>query len=229
MIVEKISITIAGITILEPMATLTDIFVSIACFYAFYQLHKKNKPGKMYFHFKWHFFTMGFATLFGGILGHAFIYAVDFAWKLPGWLISMISISLLERAFIAHTVQQVSKKTRFWFKMANNIELLIFMGLTIYTLNFHFVEFHSGFGILIVTFPLQLFMYLKTRDPGSKLVFVIVILTIISAFIFINRISLHPWFNHIAISHIFMVVMVILLYKTAITLKYDPQIAEKQN
>jgi len=172
---------------------------------------------------------MGLATLFGGIFGHAFLYAFDLAWKLPGWLISMISISLLERAFIAHTVQEVSKKTRFWFKLANNIELLIFMGLTIYFLNFHFVEIHSGFGILVVVFPLQLYMYFKTRDSGSKIVFIIVALSVISAFIFINRISLHTWFNHIAISHMLMVVMVILLYKTSISLRYKPTYVEKQS
>ena len=227
MSVEKLSITINGIMVLEPMVTFTDLIVSAACFYAFYKLYKKNKQGKMYFHFEWHFFTMGMATFFGGLLGHGFTYAVDVAWKLPGWLISMISISFMERAFIAHTVQEVSKKTRFWFKMANNIELLIFMGLTVYSLNFHFVEFHSGFGILAVAFPLQLYMFVKTRDPGSRYIFVIVALSILSAIIFLNEISIHKWFNHMALSHILIVIMVFYLYKAALNLKYEQTLSEK--
>lgn len=220
---EKIVITIGQLTVWEPIVTLTDLFVSATCFYFFYRLKKQKRQGKMYQLFKWHFFTMGIATMFGGLLGHAFLYAVDIAWKLPGWIISMASISLMERAFIAHTVQLVGKKTRRGFKLANNIELFIFMGLTIYTLNFHFVEFHSGFGILAVIFPLQLFMYLKTKDPGSKIVFAIVALSIVSAIIFINQITIHPWFNHIALSHMLMVFMVILLYKTAISLRYNQE------
>ena len=220
---EKIIVNICGITVWEPMATLTDLFVSVACFYFFCLLHKKKLPGKMYLLFKWHFFTMGVATLFGGLLGHAFLYAVHISWKLPGWIISMASVSLLERACIAHTVQQVSKKTRYAFKLANNIELIVFMSLTLYTLNFHFVEFHSGFGILAVIFPLQLFMYLKTKDPGSKIIFAVVFLSLVSAIIFIKQITLHPWFNHIALSHTLMVFMVVLLYKSAINLRYNPE------
>lgn len=220
---EKIVVSIGDIMVWEPVVTLTDLLVSAVCFYFFYRLQKKKLPGKMYLLFKWHFFTMGVATLFGGLFGHAFLYVVNISWKLPGWIISMASISLLERAFIEHTVQMVGKKTRFWFKLANNVELLVFMSLTIYSLNFQFVEFHSGFGILAVIFPLQTFMYQKTKDPGSKTVFGVVFLAIISAIVFINQISLHPWFNHISLSHVLMVFMVILLYKTAISLHYEPK------
>ena len=227
MSVEKLSITINGIMVLEPMVTFTDLIVSATCFYAFYKLRKKNKQGKMYFHFEWHFLTMGVATIFGGLLGHGFTYAVDDAWKLPGWLISMISISFMERAFIAHTVQIVSKRTRFWFKTANNVELLIFMGLTVYSLNFHFVEFHSGFGILAVVFPLQLYMFVKTKDPGSSYIFVVVALSIFSAFIFLNKISIHKWFNYMALSHILIAVMVFYLYKAALSLRYEQNFSKK--
>lgn len=224
---EKNAIHIGNLLIMEPVVSLTDLLVSIACFIAFYNLSKLKLEGRMYFHFKLHFLTMGLATLFGGTIGHAFLYAFSDAWKLAGWLISMISINFLERAFIAHTVQYVSEKTRFLIKSANNIELLVFMGITIYTLNFDYVEIHTGFGLLMVVFPLQLYMYLKTKDKGSKYVFVIVILAIVSAIIFVKQISLHHWFNHISISHVMMFVMVILLYKSAITLKYNREFEAK--
>ncbi len=220
---EKIIIEIAGIQVYEPMATLTDLFVSAACFYAFYITLEQNRKGKMYTMFKWHFFTMGIATLFGGLLGHAFLYAVGLPWKLPGWLISMISISLLERAFIAYTVQHVSDKAKFWIKTLNNLELLFFMGVTIYTLNFKFVEIHSGFGIMAEVLPLQLYMWYKTKDPASKTVFTMVALSAISALIFMNQIIIHPWFNHLAVSHTLMTIGVIYLLKASQTLKYEPE------
>ncbi len=218
---EKNIFYIGELLIMEPIVSLTDIMVSVACFAALYNLKKLKLDGKMYFHFKLHFLTMGLATLFGGTIGHAFLYAFSDAWKLAGWLISMISINFLERAFIAHTIQYVNERTRFVIKSANNIELAAFMGITIYTLNFDFVEIHTGFGLLLVIFPLQLFMYFKTKDKGVKYIFVIVVLAIISAIIFIKQIDIYQWFNHISISHILMVVMVILLYQSAVTLKYD--------
>lgn len=228
MATEKNIITIGEFIIMEPIVSLTDIMVSVACFVALYNLKRLKVDGKMYFHFKWHFLTMGLATLFGGTIGHAFLYAFSDAWKLAGWLISMISINFLERAFIAHTMQYVSEKTRFFIKTANNLELVVFMVITIYSLNFNFVEIHTGFGLLIVVFPLQLFMYLKTKDKGAIYVFFIVGLAIVSGIIFIKQITIHQWFNHISFSHVMMFVMVILLYKSAITLKYDKQFETKE-
>ncbi len=221
MILEKNIFYIGDLVIMEPIVSLTDIMVSVACFVALYHLKKLKLNGRMYFHFKLHFLTLGLATLFGGTVGHAFLYAFSDAWKLTGWLISMISINFLERAFIAHTIQHVSEKTRFIIKSANNVELIAFMGTTIYTLKFDFVEIHTGFGLLLVIFPLQLFMFFKTKDKGAKYIFVIVALAIISAVIFINQIDIHQWFNHISISHVLMFVMVILLYQSAVTLDYD--------
>jgi len=228
MTTEKIIISIGELIIMEPIVSLTDIMVSLACFFAYYKLKRLKLQGRLYFHFKLHFLSMGLATLFGGTIGHAFLYAFDDSWKLAGWLISMISINFLERAFIAHTIQYLSEKTRFLIKTANNIELLVFMAITVYTLNFDYVEFHTGFGLIIVVFPLQIYMYLKTKDKGTRFIFIIVVLAIISAIIFVNQISLHNWLNHISISHLLMFVMVILLYKSATTLKYDRKFEAKE-
>jgi len=216
----KLIIEIAGITIYEPMATLTDLFVSVAFFYAYYIALKENRKGKMYVFFKWHFLTMALATLFGGLFGHAFLYAVGLPWKLPGWIISMVSISLLERAIIAYAVQHVTLKTKFWIKTLNNIELVFFIGITIITLNFKFVEIHSGFGILAEVFPLQLYMWYKTRDKASKYVFIMVGLSAASALIFMNQIIIHPWFNHLAFSHTLMTIGVFFILKSYKTLDY---------
>ena len=228
MTTEKNIISIGNLIIMEPIVSLTDIMVSVACFIAFYSIRKLKLEGRMYFHFKLHFLSMGLATLFGGTIGHAFLYAFSDAWKLAGWLISMISINFLERAFIAHTIQHLTEKTRFLIKTANNIELLAFMAITIYTLNFNFVEIHTGFGLLLVVFPLQIYMYFKTKDKGTKFIFIVVVLAIISAIIFVMQISIHKWFNHISISHSLMFVMVILLYKSATTLKYDRRFEAKE-
>jgi len=218
---EKLIVEIGGITIYEPMASLTDLFVSAAAFYAFYVMLKQNRKGLMYFHFKYHFLTMAIATLFGGLFGHAFLYAVGIEWKLPGWLISMISISLLERAFIAYTVQHVNTRAKRIIKTINNIELIFFMAITIYTLDFKYVEWHSGFGLLAEILPLQLYMWYKTRDKASVYIFIMIGLSIVSALFFMFEIIIHPWFNHLAVSHTLMTIGVLVLIKGALRLEYN--------
>ena len=82
--IELTSIDIAGIKILEPVTTITDLLVTVVCFYAFFHLrthsHKQTKHVKFYRYF---FLFMGLATLLGGIIGHAFLYLFTFAWKVP--------------------------------------------------------------------------------------------------------------------------------------------------
>lgn len=53
---------------------------------------------------------MGIATMVGGVIGHGLLYAYSFAWKLPGWLTSMFSIALIERASIEQARKQISPK-----------------------------------------------------------------------------------------------------------------------
>lgn len=206
------SVNLFGIRVEEPSATLTDLVVSVVCFYAFFKLRKINRNDLAFTYFNLFFLTMAFATTFGGLLGHAFLYAVDFAWKLPGWITSMFSISLLERASIKHAKKFLHPTLAKTYEIANVIELFVVMGITFYTLDFFFVEFHSGFGLLAVISPIQLYVFWKTKNKGSLLFLIGVGIAIISAIIFMNKITIHAWFDHLALSHLLMAAAAYLFY-----------------
>jgi hypothetical protein len=155
---------------------------------------------------------MGIATFIGGIIGHAFLYAFTFYWKLPGWIISMISIMFVERAAIEHTRILVKKSIVNILKIINILEFLTFLTLTIFTLNFFFVEFHSGYGLMFVVLSLEIFLYVKTKNKASKFLIIGVGFAAIAALFFMNKISLHQWFNYIAVSHIFMAIAATFFY-----------------
>lgn len=211
-------IDIFGIRVLEPMTTLTDLFVSAVCFYAFIRLRKINRPELHFKLINWFFLTMGIATTFGGLIGHGFIYLFSFAWKLPGWLTSMLSISLLERASIEYAKPLLKPKFRKFMDWANIIELIIFMILTFSTLNFRFVEIHSAFGLLIVNTPLHLYVYYKTRSKGSKIMLIGISFAMLSALVFMNEITIHKWFNYLDLSHTIMTVGAYFFYRAALHL-----------
>ncbi|MFZ1806081.1 MAG: hypothetical protein WAU36_02610, partial [Cyclobacteriaceae bacterium] len=89
---------------------------------------------------------------------------------------------------------------------------------TIYTLNFQWVEFHSGYGLLAVVLTFHGFVYLKTKDKGSGIIIAGVGVASIAALIFMNEISPYIWFNHIDLSHVIMAVAAQIFYKGGLKL-----------
>lgn len=206
------TIYLSGIRIDEPIVTITDLLVSVLCFIFAYKLHKSQKKELVFVYFKIYFFVMGIATALGGIIGHAFLYHFSFYWKLPGWITSMISIMFVERAAIEHTRIWLTESIIKVFRVINILEFLTFLTLTILTLNFFFVEFHSGYGLMFVVLSLEGFLFWKTKNEASRYMLIGVGFAALAALFFMNKISPHQWFNYLSISHIFMAIAATFFY-----------------
>ena len=210
------SIHVFNIRIDEPITTLTDLMVSAVCFYAWYKLRKRNSDNQVLSMFSWFFILMGVATMIGGLIGHAFLYALSFSWKLPGWLVSMMSINLLERAVIRYSNPLMKPAFSKFFSRFNVVELLVFAGLAFGTLNFQYVEIHSAYGIMVVVFGFSLFNFFRgNRGPVVMNLVGGVIFALLAAVIFTLRLSISQWFNYIDISHLMMTVTAIFFYRAA--------------
>lgn len=216
------SIDFLGIRIDEPVTTLTDLIVSAVCFYAFYHLNKIPVKNKVHWNLKYYFLSMGLATLIGGVIGHGFLYLFSFAWKLPGWLTSMFSIALLERASIMYAKPLIKSKIGNFFAWMNLIELTTFVIITFATLNFFFVEVHSAYGLLIIVTSFNLVVYKKQKSEASRLFLIAVGISAISALIFMNEIGISIWFNHFDISHLLMACSAFVFYKGSLKMIDDP-------
>ncbi len=216
---ENPSIRVFGLLILEPVTTLTDLLVSAVCFYAFTRLYLKHNKETHLKLFTGFFFSMGFATAFGGLIGHGFMYAFSFAWKLPAWLTSMVAISLLERASIEFAKPLLKKRFRIFMDWANIVELIIFLVLTFSSLNFFFVEVHSAFGLLIINTPLHIYIYLRRKNTGSIWMLTAIGFAMLSAIIFMNEIAISKWFNHFDISHSLMAIGAYFFYRAGLSLQ----------
>ncbi len=209
---EVNTIFLSGIRIDEPIVTLTDLLVAVLCFIFAYKLHKKGSKEKVFLYFKIYFLMMGIATVLGGIIGHAFMYYFSFYWKLPGWISSMISIMFVERAAIEHTRIKITPTIIKGLRILNIIEFLTFLTLTIVFLNFFYVEFHSGYGLMFVVLSLEAYLYLKTKNKASKLILIGVAFAAVAALFFMNKISPHSWFNYLSVSHVLMAVAACFFY-----------------
>ena len=216
------SVYLFDIRIDEPVTTFTDLVVSAVCFYAFYQLNRIPKKNKVHWNLKYYFLSMALATFIGGVIGHGFLYLFSFAWKLPGWLTSMFSIALLERASILYAKPSINPRTGKFFAWLNIIELMTFVIITFSTLNFFFVEVHSAYGLLIIVTSFNFVVYRKRKSEASKLFLYAVGVSAFSALIFMNEIGISTWFNHFDISHILMSISAFIFYKGSMIMIEDP-------
>ncbi|MCP9291155.1 DUF6962 family protein [Gracilimonas sediminicola] len=213
------SIEVFDITIMEPMVTFTDLWITSVCVYAFYKLAKLDKKGKVHQYIRWYFLIMAIATFLGGILGHAFQYAVGLSWKLPGWLISMLAVMAIERASIMHAQPVINDKFGKFLEVANLVELLTFAVITFTTLNFFFIQVHSAYGLGLVVLPLHFLVYWRTRNEGSRIFFLTVIFATLAAFFYTSEIGIHKWFNHLDVAHTVMAISMYFFYRGALKLE----------
>lgn len=209
---EQTSITIFGILVNEPMTALTDLLVSFVCFRSFIILQRKKEKPVYYNLYSAFLLVMGLATLYGGIIGHAFYYAFSIGWKEPGWIISMLSVGLAERAAIIHARPLMKTHIGDIISKANILEVIVMITVVIITENFFFVEAHAAYGLLLVVSSFELFVLLRAKDPGSKIMLYAVAASALAAIVHLSKFSLHKWFNDLDLSHVLMAVSSYLFF-----------------
>lgn len=204
---------------MEPMVTFTDLWITAVCVYAFVRLRKLNKPGKVHQYMRWYFLIMGLATFLGGILGHAFQYAVGLEWKLPGWLISMIAVMAVERASIMHAQPIINERFGRFLEVTNVLELLTFAVITFITLDFFYIKVHSAYGLGLVVLPLHFLVFKKTENPASRIFVLTVLFATLAAFFYTSKIGIHTWFNHLDVAHTVMAISMYCFYRGTLILE----------
>ncbi len=215
----KTTVDLFGFQIMEPVTAATDLLVSGVCLYAFLKIRKGTNNLPSVNLLKYYFLTLALATAYGGIIGHALQHVLSFGWKVPGWLISMLSIALIERAAILHAKPILRPGIGKFFAILNIIELSVLVSVVLLTLNFFFVEAHAFYGLLIVVSSFELFIYIKTKDEGSKLLLVAVIISALAATVHLTQFSIHIWFNHLDLSHVLMAMAAYVFYLGATKIK----------
>lgn len=216
---EKTSLEIYGILIQEPVTALTDLLVAGVCLYAFSKLKPANPSVRL---LKYYFLTMALATAYGGIIGHAFLPYLDFGWKVPGWLISMFSVALLERAAITHAKPLLNKKQGSFFTLLNSVELLTLTVIVLATLNFKFVEAHAAYGLLVIVFSFEVFVF-KMKKAESSIIFLLATgIAALAALVHLSQFTIHPWFNHLDLSHVLMAASAYVFFLAGRKLERDP-------
>ena len=212
------SIWIFGIKIDEPVTALTNLIVTAVCLYAYSRVRSNLETSKFQRFIKYYFLILGIAIGIGGIFGHAFLYALSPAWKLPGWLLSIFSITLLERAMIEKSRFLLSEIMHTLLIWISGAKLVLFMFLTSHFIDFSYVGYHTSVGLVGIVLSCSLFVFAKTKSSGSMLYVIGVVVSALSGVVFMNKWGVDIWFNHVDVSHIFMAMACYFFYQATIHL-----------
>ena len=209
------SIEVWNIRIDEPITAFTDLLLAAVCFYAFIRLRQQDHAGRIQWYFKNYFLTLGLGSVFGGLIGHAFLYNCTPQWKLISWVFILLSV-----AFIVHALMELAKPlvrpifTRLAVSF-NLFVLVLALFFTVWTMAFSPVKYYTIFGMLIVVGSLSFYIFQKTGNKGTARFMVAVGLGVISAFVFSYGWGFGPWFNHNDVSHIILSFSAVIFYKGA--------------
>jgi len=210
------SIYVGTLRIDEPITALTDILISVVCFYAFYKLKNKQNKKPIALYYKHFFILMGASTFLGAFFGHAFNYALSELWKTPYWCVSMIAVAFAERTAINIAARTIQPKYVRFFKWVNIIELLVFMLFACYKLNFLYVLIHSAYGILGVAGAFYLYILVRQQKQGSKYFLIGIGWSLVGATIFLSQLCIGRWFNYMDMSHVLMALSAWYFYKGSV-------------
>lgn len=206
------TITIAGITLTEPVTSFTDIILAIISFIFAGRIKKRLIANAM--NKAWHLFFifMGISTSIGAVAHSireiATIQTFDAFWMIMN-MSSSISVLFALQATIQYS--NPAKRLEKILTAVNVGLLLLFFGYTIAINDFENFKIHAAIGLLII-FITHLVGHFKKRI-GSGWIVNGMLLSFLTVLIHTTKFSLDEWFNYKDISHVIMMVSLLLIYK----------------
>ncbi|MEL6675486.1 MAG: hypothetical protein AAFR61_24980 [Bacteroidota bacterium] len=214
-----------GLRILEPVTAFTDLITASICFYAFWYLSRLKRPQALHQFFRAYFLFMGCATVFAGLIGHAFLHFLTPSWKMIGWTCSSLAIYMIERSTLEVMKTHLGPRITRVMKGLVLLQWLIFFSCILYpdpaTRGFHMVKINSTIGLVGVVLPLQFWHWMLTRDKGSQWVVTSIVCSLLPAITYNFEISLATWFNYHDVSHVLMAGCTFLMFVGAFHLKQE--------
>lgn len=216
------SIEVFNLRIDEPITTLTDMLMAAICFYAFFRIRKLETTVRIKWYFKYYFLTLGFGAVFGGLLGHAFLYSLSPYWKLVSWILILLSVVCFVHALVQLALPLVRPVFARIIILLNLLIFTLATIITVWTLDFTAVKLYTVFGMFIVVGSLSLYIYRKTGNRGVAMLLVAVSIALLPAFVFSFKWGFSPWFNHNDICHVILSISALVIYKGAAQILESP-------
>jgi hypothetical protein len=187
---------------MEPVIALTGLMMGAVCVYALLRLgpvDTLSPPVQMIW---WFFLLMAFSTFVGAFFGHAFNYKFGLAGKAVCWILSLLSMAALAQAAIEHARPLLENGTVLFLTIANVGGLLGAMLVLLVYKNYHGMEVHAAYTLIMLMFPLEWMIYQELGDPGSLLLMLSVLPAMVSVLPILAKWSPSVWFTDFDVAHV---------------------------
>ncbi|HLO46143.1 DUF6962 family protein [Lacihabitans soyangensis] len=195
----------------EPVTSLTDLLLSISCFYFFFSIQKLNDNCSSQSHWLKFYLFLGFSTLLGA-LSHGIFERHNNAFYNSVWLVMQVTAGF--STFFAQAAafgELKNENVRKWMLGLSIFQMLIFLPSVFYFFDFRVVAVNSLIAMtqmVVVFFPLKLENWVHRTYISFG--FIISFLTI---YVHAQKLSFSKWFNHNDISHVIMYVSILLIFR----------------
>lgn len=211
MVFHYSSISLFGFTLYEPVTILTNLFILVACLFAY----KNLQAVKSQHAFQWamFFLLIGISSVVGSFghgihmqLGDIFFKAVLFFMNAA----SFIAIYFCFKAANTHFFKSKNKHAKIIDSLIV-LWLIIVLFVSLKLNNFIVVKIHAG-AVLLYSIILH-YIHLRKSKDGSELVVLGILISFLSIFVHSIKLNIHSdWFNYKDISHLVMMASVIVIY-----------------
>lgn len=201
------TITIAGISVHEPMTVFTDFIIAALAFMFHTKLKKTTSPVINY----WGYFFLFFGlSTFVGAFSHAFFLIHD-GWMyksfwLPMQIINGIAVYFAQQATLV-SVLQTHPSRRTW-EIIYKFQLIAFMIAVPLFQNFLVTVIENALGLI----PIMILHY-KYKEHYTKIIANGIAISFLTAIIHISKFSLHAYFNYNDIAHVFIMISLAVMFR----------------
>ncbi len=218
---EKIQFVLFGLDLVEPMAIITDTILGVFSVWFAWKLAKRNSNHSFRTYWIWFYLVFGIGAFVGG-LGHTFFNYWGIPGKFPSWIAGPMSIYLLEQAMIS---VHPSDERIAQFKLASFWKMiLVYVAFSLVCyyapieenaqLAFLPTAINTILGVTLTAGFLGRY-YVKALNVDYRFFVWGVLVMLPTAFIFLLKINLHPWFDKNDLSHVLMLIGIAFFYKGA--------------
>jgi hypothetical protein len=197
----------------EPVNILTDLSIATMCLIAFISIKKRQQDDSAVRYMNRYFIFLGLASVLGAFLGHGLLYMLSPRWKIAGWFSSMLAVTFAELAAIQLIRDQFSNRRIQIFQSLVILEFVLLSFIAFYSIDFHWVEAHSVFGLLLVFTGIHSFLFLHNKNKASLYFILSVAVLVVSIIIYGLELHLTSWMSFKYTSHLLITLSVWFSYK----------------
>jgi hypothetical protein len=201
-------ISINNFKLYEPMTVLTDLILAACCIYFFKYLISNNKRNTSSNNWSFFFLFFALSTLFGAF-AHGLFQLHEGIGYLFFWLsmqvLSIISLFFAQQATL-YSILEDSSLAVLW-RRSFLLQLLLALVAIFVFKNFLVIVISNA-----VTFIPILILNFRKHNKSNKTVSIGIAVSFLTAIVHASKFSLHLFFNHNDIAHLFLTISLFLVF-----------------